>query len=140
MTLIVQKFFKEDPRRDEIPSSDKIELLQLETRGKVLEKEVVQRFKINFAELRAGLNGPALLSDLQKHHVLSKEEAAALIDLRRDRKQCNLKLLEIVEIKPPFWVVKFAECLKESPEHKLLSELLLPPPPIGELNSSRQEK
>ena len=111
-------------------SSDRIEILQLETRGKALEQDVLQRFKVNRTQFMARLDLVALLPFLHKHCVLSKEEEED-VAARPSAEEGNRTLLELMDSKSPFWVVKFAECLKESPEHQTLAELLFPPPPPG---------
>lgn len=107
-------------------ASDKIEILQLETRGRVLEQEVLKRFQTHLRQLEEHLDVPDLLPHLQKHHVLSQEEAEELAGGGLEQHQQNQMLLELVESKPAFWVVKFSECLRESSKHKKLAELLLP--------------
>ncbi len=110
--------------------SDKIEILQLETRGKALEQEVLQRFEDNRSQLEAGINIPILLPYLIKHNVISEEDAEEFSeDVRGEDPE---RLLSFIASRPPFWVVKFSECLKESKEHSALSELLLPSPSSGQ--------
>lgn len=120
----VQVFFKRHPRREEIGVSDKIEILQLETRGRSLEQEVLKQFKQHAAKLEKELQVAELLPHLQKQHVLSADEVEDLSKEKGSRQ--SQMLLECVGEKTPFWVVRFAECLRESPGNKQLSELLLP--------------
>lgn len=120
----VQVFFKRHPRRDEIGVSDKIEILQLETRGRFLEQEVLKCFKRHAQRLQQELEVTELLPRLQKQHVLTADEAEELS--KENVKQQSQMLLKFVGEKTPFWVVRFAECLRESPGNKQLSELLLP--------------
>lgn len=108
-------------------ASDRIEVLQLETRGKMLEQEVHQRFRLNMTQLIAQLNLHALLPHLHKHLVLSEEEEED-ITARPVGEEANKALVELIDSKSAFWVVKFAECLKESLEHQELAELLFAPP------------
>lgn len=122
----VQMFFKTHPRRDEVSASDRIEILQLETRERVLEKGVLQRLSQHAQRLEEKLNVSELLPNLRKQQVLSEKEAQALSGEGLDKPAQSKMLLKFVGDKTPFWVVRFAECLRESPEHKHLSELLLP--------------
>ena len=123
-----QKFFKDDPRSDKIASSDRIEILQLDTQGKVYEQEVLRNFQANMHQLIAHVHLPALLPHLHSRLVLSKEEAEVIM-ARAAGEEANRTLLELVQSKSTFWVVQFAECLKESPQHQCLTELLFPPSP-----------
>lgn len=120
----VQVFFKKHPRREEIGASDRIEILQMETRGRLLEQEVLKHFKQHTPKLVEELKVSELLPFLQSQHVLSVEEAEELSRESSDRQ--SEMLLKCIGEKTPFWIVRFAECLKESPENKRLSELLLP--------------
>ena len=121
----VQKFFKEDERRDEISYSDRIAILQLETREKVLEMEVSQRFKVHHSQLVAKLDLNSLMPYLHKSLVLSSDE---LKDMAPGPAG-NEALLKLIGSKTPFWLVKFAECLREDPKNQDLAQLLFPPPP-----------
>ena len=67
-----------------------------------------------------------LLPLLQKHHVLSEDEMERVSEEGLEQREQNRRLLEAIVSKPSFWVVKFAECLKENPKNRQLSELLLP--------------
>ena len=130
-SLTAQEFFKTHPRRDEVSASDKIELLQLDTRGKQTEQQVMQHLRTHRKRLEEEMDSTELLPHLLKHHVLTEEEEAGLVGGMEGtgrRQERNRALLEVMECKPPFWVVKFAECLRESAKHKHLSQLLLPPP------------
>lgn len=120
----VQVFFKKHPRREEISVSDKIEILQLETRGRFLEQEVLKRFKQHASKLERELQVVELLPHLQKQHVLSVDEVEELS--KENVQQQSQVLLKFVGERTPFWVVRFAECLRESPGNKGLSDLLLP--------------
>ena len=117
-------FFKKHPRREEIGASDRIEILQLETRGRLVEQEVLKRFKEHSKKLEDELKASKLVPLLLKHHVLSTEEVEDLSN-ETPAKQ-NQMLLKFVSEKTPFWVVRFAECLREIPENAQLSLLLLP--------------
>lgn len=123
----MQKFFKEHPRRKEISQSDKIEILQLETRGKALEQEVFKRFNEHFDRLVKELDVQDLLPYLERHHVLSEEDVLMVSDESLDKSHQNRAMLELVKERPAFWAVKFTECMKETGKYKELLELLLPP-------------
>jgi hypothetical protein len=123
----VQVFFKHHPRREEISASDRIEILQLETRSRALGSEVVKHLKENARKLEEELKVSELLPLLQKQHILSPEEVEDLSNENPNRQ--NKMLLKFIGEKTPFWAVRFAETLKESPENKYLSQLLLPGEP-----------
>ncbi len=121
----MQKFFKEDERAKEVSYSDRIAILQLETREKVLEKEVTQRLKVNFSKLVNKMDLTSLTPYLKKSLVLTDDE---LKDLPSGTAG-NEALLNLMSSKTPFWTVKFAECLREDPKNQDLAQLLFPPPP-----------
>ena len=106
----------------------------MESSETALEQEVVQRFKKHFTRLISDVNVEVLLPLLREHHVLTEEDMEELG--LTEREQRNKILLELIESKHPFWIVKFSECMKESPEHWKLSELLLPSPPASGGKSS----
>lgn len=85
---------------------------------------MLKRFKQHAKRLEEELKVSELLPHLLKQHVLSAEE---LEDLSNESPtEQNQMLLKYIGEKTPFWVVRFAECLRESPDNKQLSELLLP--------------
>ncbi len=91
-----------------------------------MEQKVLKRFNENFQHLVDGLNVKDLLPYLEKHHVLSEEEAAMVSNGSLDKARQNQTLLELLQSRPPFWIVKFTECMKETGKYKDLLELLLP--------------
>jgi len=107
--------------------SDRIAILQLETREKVLENEISQRFKVNFGKLEAQFDLQSLKPYLHKSLVLSVEELKETTPGIAG----NRAVLKLIESKGPFWLVKFAECLREDPKNQELSKFLFPPPPAG---------
>lgn len=121
----MQKFFKEDERAKEVSYSDRIAILQLETREKVLEMEVTQRFKINSSKLAAKMDLVSLTPYLKKSLVLTEDELKSLPMGTAG----NEALLNLMSSKAPLWTVKFAECLREDPKNQELAQLLFPPPP-----------
>ena len=122
----MQVFFKEHPRREEIAVSDKIEILQLETREKAYEQTVMERFEKYSKILEESLQLSELLPSLQKYHVLSPEDVDVLNGERNGQRKKNQLLLKLIREKTPFWVVRFSECLREAPGHGELAKLLLP--------------
>lgn len=118
----MKEFFKHSPRREEVQVSDKIELLQLETREIVAGVELQRRLKINEKRLVAEINLPALLPYLKKQQVVTREETESLQSIEPERR--NWELLHILVSKEPTFVEKFVDCLKESSEHQNLYDLL----------------
>ena len=117
----VKKFFKEHPQRDLISQSDRIEILQLERRDKVIGTEVHQRILRHRDTLVAQINVPALLPSLLKHQVISKQDADYLSETEVQAET----LLDLLLDKELSFMVKFAESLKESPVNREVGELLL---------------
>ena len=93
----------------------------------MLENEVSQRFKVNFDRLVSQLDLQSLKPYLHKSLVLSVEELKEATPGAAG----NKTVLKLIESKGPFWLVKFAECLREDPKNQELSKLLYPPPPPG---------
>ena len=91
-----------------------------------MEQEVLKLFNANIKRLTDELNVKDLLPYLEKHHVLSEEEAVTLSDVSLDKAKQNQLLLELLQSRPPFWIVKFTECMKETGKYKDLLKLLLP--------------
>ncbi len=102
--------------------SDKIELLQLERREKVLGQEVHQRIARHRDTLVAQINMAALLPSLLKHQVISRQDS----DYLSQNGEQTDTLLDLILGKELGFMIKFAECLKESPVNREVGELLLP--------------
>lgn len=118
----MKSFFKQSPRRDEVDAGDRIELLHLETREIVSGVELQRRIKQNEECVTDLINLPVLLPFLQKKQIISYEESKSLE--RADPDQQNTRFLNLLETKDPQLVEKFVECLKESPEHGELYDIL----------------
>ena len=118
----VKTFFKQNPRREKINSSDRIELLQMETRDIGAGVEFQRRIKQHKDQLIAEINYPALLPYLQKQHVLSREDTEFLDSVKPDQRSTDL--VHLLETKGPSAAEKFVECLKDCTGHQRLHELL----------------
>ncbi len=122
LTHAVHRFFREHPDRERVSQSDKIELMQLERKEKVIGQEVHQRIARHRDTLVAQVNVAALLPSLLKHQVISRQDADYL---SQTGDQTGI-LLDLILGKELSFMIKFAECLKESPVNRETGELLLP--------------
>ena len=112
----MNKFFKLNPQQDVISQSDKIEILQLETKEKVIGHDIHQRIVKHRQKLVAEMNLPALLPSLHRHQVITKQEMDYL-SLLAPSKQ-NEEFLDLLLSKELSSLVKFVDCLLESPVNK----------------------
>lgn len=85
-----------------------------------------QRFKDHLQQLEDGIDVSELLPRLLRHNVLVEAESEKLTAEGVGKQDQNQALLKLMESKPGSSLVKFSECLRETPQHRKLSELLLP--------------
>ena len=99
-----------------ISQSDKIEILQLETKEKVIGHDIHQRIIKNRQKLVAQMNLPALFPSLHRHQVISKQEMDYLSQLVPSTQ--NDEFFDLLLKRELSSLVKFVDCLLESPVNK----------------------